>query len=133
VVELTSEIGLIDDEIKIINKNIAKIERKIRAEKKKRNELEKVNEKELEKLEKKKIKVEKAIRTPFLNHYNRIMKIRNGVAITHVTEDGLCGGCRIHIPYQLQQKIKLGDDYNICEGCGRILVDAEMLKIKKRS
>ena len=90
----------------------------------------KSSEKELEKLIKKKQKVEKQIRTPFLNHYNRIMRIRNGIAITFVTEDGLCEGCKIHIPYQLQQKVKLQDDYNICEGCGRILVDINLLKKK---
>jgi len=67
------------------------------------------------------------IRKPFLNHYNRIRKIRNGIAITFVDDTGLCTGCKIHVPYQLRQKIKQMDDYNICEGCGRILVVEEVL------
>ncbi len=131
-VELKNEIEAIGFELENLDKNISKIEKKIKAEQKKKNEVGKSTSKELEKLIKKKQKVEKSIRLPFLNHYNRIMKIRNGIAITFVTEEGLCNGCKIHIPYQLQQKIKLKDDYNICEGCGRILVDVEMLGNNKK-
>ncbi len=132
VVELTNEIETIIFELSNIDKNILKIEKKIKTELKKKNEISKSTQKNLDKLLKKKTKVEQAIRVPFLNHYNRIMQIRNGIAITFVTEEGLCNGCKIHIPYQLQQKIKLKDDYNICEGCGRILVDVDMLGNKKK-
>ncbi|HXK49791.1 MAG TPA: hypothetical protein PKW56_04945 [Clostridiales bacterium] len=125
--ELNVEIENIKFELDTIDKNISRIEKKIRAENKKKIEIGKLTEKNLEKLTHKKMSVEKLVRVPFLNHYNRIMQIRNGIAITFVTEEGLCNGCKIHIPYQLQQKIKLKDDYNICEGCGRILVDIEML------
>ncbi|HQO10666.1 MAG TPA: hypothetical protein PLK90_10965 [Clostridiales bacterium] len=128
--ELTQEVDRIKSEISEIDKNIVKTEKKIKTESRKKTEMGKSSLKELEKLEKKKQKIEKQIRTPFLNHYNRIMRIRNGIAITYVTEDGLCEGCKIHIPYQLQQKVKLQDDYNICEGCGRILVDIKLLNKK---
>ncbi|HAQ61996.1 TPA: hypothetical protein DCR49_08390 [Candidatus Delongbacteria bacterium] len=128
VAELTTEIKRQEDEIHNIDKNVIKIEKKIKSEDKSKKGMSKDSAKALEKLIKKKEKVEKSIRTPFLNHYNRIMRIRNGIAITFVTEEGLCNGCKIHIPYQLQQKVKLKDDYNICEGCGRILVDVDMLK-----
>ncbi|MGD9707136.1 MAG: zinc ribbon domain-containing protein, partial [Candidatus Delongbacteria bacterium] len=127
VSEFSIEIESIILEIATIDKNILKIEKIIRSENKKKLEIEKSTRTNLEKLLKKKDQIEKLVRIPFLNHYNRIMKIRNGIAITFVTEEGLCNGCKIHIPYQLQQKIKLKDDYNICEGCGRILVDIEML------
>jgi uncharacterized protein len=128
--ELTQEVDRIKSEISEIDKNIVKIEKKIKTESKKKTEMGKSCLKDLEKLEKKKQKIEKQIRLPFLNHYNRIMRIRNGIAITYVTDEGLCEGCKIHIPYQLQQKVKLQDDYNICEGCGRILVDVNLLKKK---
>lgn len=127
VAELNAEIENIKFELVTIDKNISRIEKKIRAENKKKIEIGKLTEMSVEKLIHKKMSVEKLVRVPFLNHYNRIMQIRNGIAITFVTEEGLCNGCKIHIPYQLQQKIKLKDDYNICEGCGRILVDIEML------
>lgn len=128
--ELDSEVDSINQELSQIDKNISKLERKIKADIKNRSELSKLSKKEFDTLVKQKQKIESKIRIPFLNHYKRIMKIRNSVAITYVTGEGLCNGCRIHIPYQLQQKIKLRDDYNICEGCGRILVDSDMLQIK---
>ena len=127
VTDLTMEIENIIFEVSFIDKNISKIEKKIRAENKKKLEIGRLTEKNLDKLLNKKREIENLVRVPFLNHYNRIMQIRNGIAITFVTEEGLCNGCKIHIPYQLQQKIKLKDDYNICEGCGRILVDVEIL------
>lgn len=88
----------------------------------------KKTKKQLTELEKKRALLEVNIRKPFLNHYNRIMHIRNGVAITYVNEKGLCQGCQVHIPLQFQQKIKLMEDYNICEGCGRILVLKEAME-----
>ncbi|MCG2759615.1 MAG: hypothetical protein L6407_00190 [Candidatus Delongbacteria bacterium] len=130
VVALTNETNAISQEVDSNDKSISKIKKKIRSEEKKKQVLSKLSENELQKLIKKKQKIEKTIRKPFLNHYDRIMKIRNGIAITFVTDEGLCNGCKIHIPYQFQQKIKLKDDYNNCEGCGRILVDIEMLESK---
>lgn len=96
----------------------------------KKNSIKKIiknSKKNFNKLMKEREEIDRNIRKPFLNHYNRIRKIRNGIAITYVDETGLCTGCKIHVPYQLRQKIKLLDDYNICEGCGRILVTKEVL------
>lgn len=104
------------------NSEVEKIKKRIKTKKAKIEKLIKKNKEAIDKLNRKKKRIEKKIRKPFLNHYYRILNIRNGLAITFVTEDGLCDGCKIHIPYQFQQKIKLSDDYNICEGCGRILV-----------
>ena len=128
VKELDEENSIIDEEILEKDKMIEKLNRKIKRKKVKIGKIKTVNQDEIDKLNKKKKRVEKKIRKPFLNHYYRILKIRNGVAITFVTLEGLCDGCKIHIPYQFQQKIKLSDDYNICEGCGRILVADNFLK-----
>lgn len=123
--ELDKDNTDIEKEISDMDAAINKINKRIASKQKKIDKIIKNNQKEIEKLSKKKKNVEKKIRKPFLNHYYRIVRIRNGVAITHVTESGLCNGCKIHIPYQFQQKIKLSNDYNICEGCGRILVAEE--------
>ncbi|MCK5759806.1 MAG: hypothetical protein KAH33_00835 [Candidatus Delongbacteria bacterium] len=128
VKELDEENSIIDEEIIEKDKMIEKLNRKIKRKKVKIGKIKTVNQGDIDKLNKKKKRVEKKIRKPFLNHYYRILKIRNGVAITFVTPEGLCDGCKIHIPYQFQQKIKLSDDYNICEGCGRILVADNFLK-----
>ncbi len=128
VVELDNENVLIEKYTSEKNSEIDKIKKKIRSKKTKISKITKISKDQIDKLNRKRNRVEKKIRKPFLNHYYRILKIRNGVAITFVTQDGLCDGCKIHIPYQFQQKIKLSDDYNICEGCGRILVADSFLK-----
>ena len=107
-------------EIDIVQQNILDEENEIK-------QIVKKSKRTFNKLMKEREIVDSNIRRPFLNHYNRIRKIRNGIAITYVDDTGLCNGCKIHVPYQLRQKIKLLDDYNICEGCGRILVTEEVL------
>ncbi len=107
-------------EIEDVNRSITEEENGIKSVIKK-------SKRAFNKLMKERDAVDKSIRRPFLNHYNRIRKIRNGIAITFVDNTGLCNGCKVHVPYQLRQKIKLMDDYNICEGCGRILVTEEVV------
>ena len=129
VIVFTEKVDKIDLETKKIEKQIKVLDQKHKelndnkkSEEKKVVKLVKKSKKELGQFQKKREIIEKNIRKPFLNHYNRIMKIRNGVAITFVSDKGLCNGCKIHVPFQFQQKIRKMNDYNICEGCGRILV-----------
>lgn len=112
-------------EIDKFDKKIEELEKILKNETKKLKKIDKDNKKSLDDLLKTRDDICVNIRKPFLNHYDRILKIRNGIAITYVTDKGLCQGCKIHVPYQYQQKIKKMSDYNICEGCGRILVDKE--------
>ncbi len=110
-----------------VQKNIEEIQLNIEGEQKDIKKIVKKSKRSYNKLMKEREVIDSSVRKPFLNHYNRIRKIRNGIAITFVDDTGLCTGCKIHVPYQLRQKIKLMDDYNICEGCGRILVTEEVL------
>jgi uncharacterized protein len=59
--------------------------------------------------------------------YNRIRSnARNGLAVVPVDRDA-CGGCFNRIPPQRQMDIKLHKKITVCEYCGRILVDANIL------
>ena len=51
---------------------------------------------------------------------------RNGLAIVSI-ERGACGGCFNKIPPQKQMDIKLGKKILVCEYCGRIMVDTELI------
>ncbi|MBN2790503.1 MAG: hypothetical protein JXR69_09975 [Candidatus Delongbacteria bacterium] len=125
--KLDEENHVLEEDITDKEEKIEELKKRIKSKNTKINKIAKTNKEEIEKLNRKKKRIEKKIRKPFLNHYYRILNIRNGIAITYVTPDGLCNGCKIHIPYQFQQKIKLSEDYNICEGCGRILVTDNFL------
>lgn len=96
----------------------------------KKGELEKII-KDTEKEEKKLLKEEDGAREDveerFLNSYDRIRNnYRNGLAVVAVERDS-CGGCFHAIPPQKQSEIKLRKKVMVCENCGRILADSELV------
>lgn len=63
-----------------------------------------------------------------LSAYKRIRNnARNGLAVVPVERDA-CGGCFNKIPPQRQLDIRLNKKIIVCEYCGRILVDPEIVE-----
>lgn len=62
-----------------------------------------------------------------LASYEKIRNnFRNGLAVVPVERDA-CGGCFYSIPPQKQSEIKQRKKIMVCENCGRILVDADLV------
>jgi predicted nucleic acid-binding Zn-ribbon protein len=105
-------------------------ERKLDLENK-RSELDEIildTQKEEEGLYKKLEKVQSIIEERLLTAYKRIRSnARNGLAVVPVQRDA-CGGCFNQIPPQRQLDIKSRKKIIVCEYCGRILVDDEIIK-----
>ena len=97
----------------------------------KKSELDEIisdTQKEEEGLYKKSEKVEAIIEDRLLTAYKRIRtNARNGLAVVPVQRDA-CGGCFNQIPPQRQLDIKSRKKIIVCEYCGRILVDDEIIK-----
>ena len=97
----------------------------------KRSELDEIisdTQKEEEGLYKKLEKVQLIIEERLLTAYKRIRSnARNGLAVVPVQRDA-CGGCFNQIPPQRQLDIKSRKKIIVCEYCGRILVDDEIIK-----
>lgn len=97
----------------------------------KRSELDEIisdTQKEEEGLYKKLEKVQLIIEDRLLTAYKRIRSnARNGLAVVPVQRDA-CGGCFNQIPPQRQLDIKSRKKIIVCEYCGRILVDDEIIK-----
>lgn len=71
--------------------------------------------------------IEAEVDPRLLQAFRRIRKsARNGLAIVCI-ERGACGGCFNKIPPQKQMDIKLGKKIIVCEYCGRIMVDPELV------
>lgn len=96
----------------------------------KRKELEEIvseTEKEETALIKKSGTSESVIEERLLNAYKRIRaNVMNGLGVVTVERDA-CGGCFNKIPPQRQLDIRTHKKIIVCEHCGRILVDAEIL------
>jgi len=100
----------------------------------KKSELDEIimdTQKEEEGLYKKLDKVQNLIEDRLLTAYKRIRSnARNGLAVVPVQRDA-CGGCFNQIPPQRQLDIKSRKKIIVCEYCGRILVDDEIIKESK--
>jgi predicted nucleic acid-binding Zn-ribbon protein len=100
----------------------------------KKSELDEIisdTQKEEEGLYKKLDKVQGIIEERLLTAYKRIRSnARNGLAVVPVQRDA-CGGCFNQIPPQRQLDIKSRKKIIVCEYCGRILVDDEIIRESK--
>ena len=73
-------------------------------------------------------KLASVIEDRLLSAYKRIRSnARNGLAVASVERDA-CGGCFNQIPPQRQLDIKTHRKIIVCEYCGRILLDGELIK-----
>jgi predicted nucleic acid-binding Zn-ribbon protein len=86
-------------------------------------------EKEENELIKKSVENQKFIEDRLLTAYKRIRKnARNGLAVVQIERDA-CGGCFNKIPPQHQLDIRMNKKIIVCEYCGRILVDQDIVDI----
>ncbi len=96
----------------------------------KRKELEEITSEtaiEEEKLKAKVVKIEAMIEERLVSAFNRIRKnARNGLSVVTVQRDA-CGGCFNKIPPQRQLDIASRKKIIVCEYCGRILVDKDII------
>jgi uncharacterized protein len=96
----------------------------------KKSELDEIisdTQKEEEGLYKKSDKIQSVIEDRLLTAYKRIRSnARNGLAVVSIQRDA-CGGCFNQIPPQRQLDIKSRKKIIVCEYCGRILVDDEII------
>ena len=98
----------------------------------KKNELNEIvseNKQKEETLREKAKKQENKIEERLLTAFKRIRKnTRNGLGIV-VVQRNACGGCFNRIPAQRQMEIKMHKKVIVCEYCGRILIDPELVGI----
>lgn len=86
----------------------------------------KETEKEEQELAAESAKAEKLIDERLVVAYKRVRKSkRNGLAVVSVERES-CGGCFNKIPPQRQLEISMRKKTNVCEHCGRILVDPDL-------
>ena len=121
--ELASKKEAISSSSTILKERLEDLDRKQR-------ELEEITAEtqiEEERLKSKAEKIESNIEARLVTAFKRIRKnARNGLAVVTVQRDA-CGGCFNKIPPQRQMDIASRKQVIVCEYCGRILVDKDIL------
>lgn len=107
---------------------LAERSKDLEAKKSELNDIVEETKKEEEALIEQSNKQKENIDERLLNAYERIREnARNGLGVVAVERDA-CGGCFNKIPPQRHLDIRLHKKIIVCEYCGRILVDDEIVK-----
>ena len=123
-VELKEKENAIKGSQEVLNERTGDIDEK----KKELDNIIQETKRDEENLNKQAEKVQEIIEPRLLNAYKRIRKsARNGLGVVAVERDA-CGGCFNKIPPQRQLDIRSRKKIIVCEYCGRILVDPDILK-----
>jgi predicted nucleic acid-binding Zn-ribbon protein len=120
----------IDSKSEIVEKSQNEFSERKKDLKLKKSELDEIiaeTEKEEKDLMKASEKSSAAIEERLVNAYRRVRaNTRNGLAVVPVERDA-CGGCFNKIPPQKQLDIRMNKKILVCEHCGRIMVDPNII------
>lgn len=113
--------------IELANEELKEKKKDLKAKKAELDEIIAETEKEEQELLKKSREAERMLEERLFNAYTRIRKnAKNGLAVVTVQRDA-CGGCFNKIPPQRQLDIKASKKIIVCEHCGRLLVDPDLV------
>jgi hypothetical protein len=122
--QIADKTVIIDESTAVLNER----QKDLDAKKAELNEIISDTRKDEESLNKSGKELVTVIEDRLLTAYKKIRKnARNGLAVVSVERDA-CGGCFNKIPPQRQLDIKSRKKIIVCEYCGRILVDSEILE-----
>lgn len=120
----------IESKSEIVEKSQTEFSERKKDLKLKKSELDEIiaeTEKEEKDLMKASEKAASAIEDRLVNAYKRVRaNTRNGLAVVPVERDA-CGGCFNKIPPQKQLDIRMNKKILVCEHCGRIMVDPNII------
>ncbi|MBQ3731238.1 MAG: hypothetical protein II905_05785 [Muribaculaceae bacterium] len=127
--EIARKIETMQAEIEKAKEMFTDREHALEEKKSELNEIVSENKQKEETLREKAKKQENKIEERLLTAFKRIRKnTRNGLGIV-VVQRNACGGCFNRIPAQRQMEIKMHKKVIVCEYCGRILIDPELVGI----
>jgi predicted nucleic acid-binding Zn-ribbon protein len=126
--EFTQKLELINEEIEKANTELSERQSDLDVKKSELTDIVEETEKEENDLVDSSKENQTLIEERLLTAYKRIRKnARNGLAVVQIERDA-CGGCFNTIPPQHQLDIRMHKKIIVCEYCGRILVDEEIVK-----
>lgn len=131
--EFTHEVGRLKEEIMVAQVELNDKRNDLEVKRAELDDIVAETQKEEQQLLSRSEENKKYIEDRLLAAYSRIRKnARNGLAVVQIERDA-CGGCFSKIPPQHQLDIRMHKKIIVCEYCGRILVDQEIVDAVKGS
>ncbi len=125
ILSLLDKIEQEEKKLKELQQQTASEIKKIEGEKaNKKAEESKIRE-TLKGLEERRSSLAKNIDPKMLQHYEKILEHRGGVAVCKVDKRGICTGCFLSLPPQVVNELIIGKKLIHCESCGCILYYSE--------
>lgn len=125
--EFTAAMELKSETVKQVEEELEERRKDLEAKKNELDDIVAETKKEEELLQESSEKQKIAIESRLMVAYQRIREnARNGLAVVPVERDA-CGGCFNKIPPQRQLDIRMHKKIIVCEYCGRILVDNDIV------
>ncbi len=119
-----------DETLKATEERKARKDKELDAKKVELKEIITKTEKDEKVLRKRSEEARKHVESRLMKAYDKIRtSYRNGLAVVHV-ERNSCGGCFNKIPPQVQLEISMRKKIIVCEHCGRILVDDNIMEVE---
>lgn len=129
VKEARFKIENLENEVAETNERLKDRKSDLDAKKDELDDIVKDTENEEESLAKKSVENEKFIEDRLVTAYKRIREnARNGLAVVQIERDA-CGGCFNKIPPQHQLDIRMHKKIIVCDYCGRILIDEDVVDV----
>ena len=124
----TADVTVKTEDIAVFEEKRKEIEEVLNQKKSELADIIADTEKEEKELIEKAEKLKKNVDHRLLNAFERIRNnARNGLAIVLIERDA-CGGCFSTIPPQRQLDIRLHKKIIVCEACGRIFIDKQLVE-----
>ncbi len=124
--QIKEKTEVIEESTALLNERTGDLENK----KKELEDIVSETKKEEEALEAKSERIKSMLDERLQSAYNKIRSnARNGLAVVQVERDA-CGGCYNKIPPQRQLDIASRKKIIVCEYCGRILVDDQIMEVE---
>lgn len=101
-------------------------EEEVKTETEKKDALLGEKQKELKSLENKESKLTPGIDDSILFKFERIIKNKDGIGIVAVHGD-VCQGCRMTLPIQFVNDVRVGEEFKFCPYCSRVLYYEESI------
>lgn len=127
--EYSAAVEMKNETVKQVEIELEERRKDLEVKKSELNDIVAETQKEEDLLIEQSLKQKEVIEGRLLNAYIRIREnSRNGLAVVPVERDA-CGGCFNKIPPQRQLDIRLHKKIIVCEYCGRILVDNNIVSL----